>query len=581
MSAQRHHGRLAIVVPALAGLGLLGGGLLLLPDRREVIQAQRRAAPPVPAARRVGVATPVPPMPVAPPPPPPLPPPPSIAAAIRTADAAQLAALTVKMIAAGQAVTTQQVAYDLVAKGRPAVALAYLAARPDGAGPPSWRLRIDLLRQSGRHGEAVALVAGAARTRTGIAPADLTAAAYAANRPDLLITAAANGAIPPPDAALALDLARRADATGRGDLIALLDRTTRADWRAADPWLAIRVATRGRDTAAALRAADRLPVAQRDAARETILTTAGDRAGMRALLLGRAAQPGARIDVIAEQLLAAGYRDDAEAVLRRAAIGQPATSPATRRLLYLMGPRPSADDLGWLRQQAQRGSAAEQAAWLAIYADRDRPNVALAFLARHPLAAHTDVMLMRLQLAKAAGNDGVGRDLAAKLLDGRPLDAVQLRQLAAAMPETAGATQANAIAQRRIAAGVAEPRDAIDLAWAAWNAGDAAGAARWLRAHLTQDATDLPALRLMADVQARTGGERAARPWLERALAQTPQDSRARVELLDRLGRRADALALVERLRADAPQDRSLVALNARLLIAQGQPGRARTMLAQ
>lgn len=580
MSAQRHHGRLAIVVPALAGLGLLGGGLLLLPDRREVIQAQRRATPPVPAVPRVLAPALVVPTPVATPPPPP-PPPPSIAAAVRTADAARLATLTAELVAAGQAVTTQQVAYDLVAKGRPAVALAYLAARPDGASAPSWRLRVDLLRQTGRAAEATALVASTAGTRTAIAPADLIAAAYAVNRPDLLVSAAANGAIPPPDAALALDLARRADAAGRGDLIALLDRTTRADWRAADPWLAIRIATRGKDTAAALRAADRLPVAQRDAARETILTAAGDRAGMRALLLARATQPDARDDVIAEQLLAAGYRDDAEAVLRRAAIGQPVTAPATRRLLYLMGPRPGADDLGWLRQQTQRGSVADQAAWLAIYADRDRPNAALAFLARHPLAARTDVMLMRLQLAKAAGNDVVGRDLAAKLLDGRPLDPAQLRQLSAAMPEALGVTQAGVIAQRRIAAGVAEPRDAIDLAWAAWNAGDAAGAARWLRTHLAQAPTDLAALRLMADVQARTGGERAARPWLDRALAQTPQDSRARVELLDRLGRKAEALALVERLRADAPQDRSLAALNARLLIAQGQPGRARTVLVQ
>lgn len=85
----------------------------------------------------------------------------------------------------------------------------------------------------------------------------------------------------------------------------------------------------------------------------------------------------------------------------------------------------------------------------------------------------------------------------------------------------------------------------------------------------------------MADVQAKLGGTSAARPWLERALSQTPPQSRARAELLDRLGRRAEAVTLVEALRVEAPQDRALAALQARLLIAQGQPGRARTVLLQ
>jgi predicted Zn-dependent protease len=85
----------------------------------------------------------------------------------------------------------------------------------------------------------------------------------------------------------------------------------------------------------------------------------------------------------------------------------------------------------------------------------------------------------------------------------------------------------------------------------------------------------------MADVQARLGGERAARPWLDRALAQTPADSKARVEILEKLGRRSEAVVLVETLRSEMPRDRSLAALHARLLIAQGQPGRARTVLAQ
>jgi hypothetical protein len=572
MTARRHHAWLAAGVPVLAGSGLLAAGLLLLPDRREVMHASRRAQPVAPSSPPMTLPIAAPPIATRPAALPPTPP--SIAGMIATANATSLAATTARLIAAGQTVTTAQVAYDLVAAGRPAVALAYLEARPDGAAPATWALRIDLLRRNGRMSEAVTAVA---RARKGVAPADLIAAAYAIDRPDLIVAAAARGTIPPPDTALALDLARRADAAGRSDLIALLDRATRADWRGADPWLAIRIATRSRDTAAALRAADRLPPDQREAARETIVTATGDRDGLRRLLLARAAAPDAPLASIAEQLLAAGFRDDARAILRRAATGQAMTSQATQRLLYLMGPRPAAVDLDWLRQQATRGAPADQPAWLSVYAQRDRPAAALAVLSHHPLAARTDVMLTRLSLARAAGNEAAARDLASALLDGRDLTPAQLRTVAAAAPADAGGT----IARRRIAAGVAEPRDAIDLAWAAWNAGDAAGTVKWLRNHLATAPDDPVALRLMADAQARIGGAAAARPWLEQALAQTSRGSRASAELLDRLGRRAEAIAVVEALRADAPQDAGLKALHARLLIAQGQPGRARTVLAQ
>ena len=572
MRIDRRRGRLAIVLPALAGLGLLAGGLMLLPNDREVLHAERRAQPVPPVSSS---------MPAAPVAPPVLPPsPPAIAAQIPTADAATLAALTTQLIAAGQPVSTLQVAYDLVAAKRPAVALGYLAARPDGATAATWRLRVDLLRQTGRTADAAALVAQAAQKRGSAVPADLVGAAYAIDRPDLVIMAAANHVVPPPDGALSLDLARRADKAGRKDLIVLLDKATTANWRAADPWLAIRVAARAEDIAAGLRAADYLPVEQRAAAREAILTEAGDRDGLRTELLARAAAPGAQSEREAERLLASGYRADAMAVLRHAAAGQQTDAPAAQRLMYLMGPRPGSDDLAWLKQQSLQGNASQQRAWLARYAERDRPGEALAFLSRHPLASQTDVMLMRLSLARTSGNDAAGRAVLTALLDGRALDPAQVGTLSAAAPAGIEPAQAAAIAKRRVAAGVAAPRDQIDRAWTAWNAGDAQGAAKWLAAHLETAPTDLPALRLMADVQARIGGDRAARPWLTRALAQTPADSKARAEILERLGRRAEAVALVETLRAETPRDTSLAALHARLLIAQGQAGRARTVLA-
>ena len=125
MRIDRHRARLALLLPALTGIGLLAGGLMLLPKEREILPAVRRAQPvPFSAARS---SMPAPASPVPPPAHP------SITAQIATADAATLAALTTRLIAEGQPVSTLQVAYDLVAAKRPAVALDYLAARPDGA----------------------------------------------------------------------------------------------------------------------------------------------------------------------------------------------------------------------------------------------------------------------------------------------------------------------------------------------------------------------------------------------------------------------------------------------------------------
>lgn len=563
---------MAVGVPAVAGLAMLAAAVLLLPGPREIVQVERRAQP----GASVAVPPPAVPLPVVPAIRPPVHP--DIAAVIPTADAAQLAALTAALVADGATVTTLQVAYDLAAAGRGAVALNYLAARPDGASAATWPLRVDLLRKTGRPAGAVALLEQAVRA-PGVAAPAIVAAGYALDRPDLLVAAAQTHAIPRPDGALSLDLARRLDAMGRIDLIATLDRVG-SDWRRADPWTAIHVAQKQRDTAAALRAAMLLPEAERDAARETILTAAGDTAGLRAMLLAQA-QTGGDLRTIAERLLAAGARDDAIAILARAAATGDPDTPAAQRLLYLMGPRPGARDLAWLRQRAATGPADEQVRWVAAYAERDRAADALAFVARHPLGDRTDLLLIRLKLADAARDDAGARAAMAMLLDGRTLTAAQVRTATAALPRRADPAQVAALARLRVADGIGDPRDRIDLAWTAWNGGDAARTIELLRPALVELPGDVAALRLMADAQARVGGDRAARPWLERALARTPTDGAARAELLDRLGRRAEALAMVETLRREAPRDRTLATLHARLLIAEGRPGAARMVLAR
>lgn len=549
-------------LPVAAGCALLAVSWWLLPGRGEVATAAARAAP-APVVRAVPPAAP-----------PSGPATPALATLVASADAAALARETARLAAAGVPVSTQQVAWDLKAAGRAMVALDYLALRPNGATAATWRLRVELARSADRPAAVTALLETAAR-RPGTAPTqDLIEAAYQAQRPDLVAAAMIAGVVPPMEAAPGVDLVRRLDAARRHDLIAQLDAAVPSDWRARDPWLAMRVAMHANDRAAAMRAAALFPPGQRDAAREAVLTRAGDQAALRALWLAQAARPGADRAALAERLLEAGWREDARAVLRAAATGG-ADERVARRLLFLMGPRPEAEDLAWLRRRA-----ATDAGWLAAYAERDRPAAALAFLATHPLAATTPVLLMRLRLARATGDAAAGRTALATVLDGRPLDAETLRRAGADQPRGLPPALAEALTARRITAGVAAPDEARDLAWSAWNRGDAGAAERWLTALLRIAPEDAGALRLMADVQARRGGAKAARPWLNRALAATPEPSRERADLLDRLGRRDEALLILAGLRADAPRDRALAAMHARILLAAGRPGQARAVLA-
>lgn len=100
----------------------------------------------------------------------------------------------------------------------------------------------------------------------------------------------------------------------------------------------------------------------------------------------------------------------------------------------------------------------------------------------------------------------------------------------------------------------------------------------YLQGYLRDRPDDRAALRLMADAQAKLKGDVAARPWLEQLLAITPP-SIDRADLLNRLGRTSDAMALVEMLRRVSPGDRRLDIMLSRLLIASGDPGRARKVL--
>lgn len=563
MSAHKHALGYSWAVPLIGGAALVALSVLLIPRSVEVNEAldHRAQVPPVAVTSALPASAPAPA-------------PPELGAMIAEASPQAIAQAVDRLKAQGVHVPTGQVVHDLAQAGRTQAALDFLESSADAGSPALWRIRHDLTRGLGRTAQADALIAAAAQRGSAVPPRDLIEAAYAANRPDMLVGAAEQGVIPAPDAKLALDLARRFEKAGQVAMIARLDAVSKAPWRQADPWLAMRLAQQAGDRDAALRYAMLLPVGQREAAREAMVRAQGDKGALRALLMERAGRPGADHGAIAEQLLAAGLREDAMAVLERGAAKMPPRHKLSQRLLYLMGPRPAARETAWLAARAMA-----QREWIDPYVQRVPPREALALLARHPQASRPDMQMMRLSLARSAGEDDSARALFRALLDQPNLTGEQLRALSAAAPDRLDPALARRLTDRRMQAGIGSGQDAMALAWTAWNAGDAATAGALVGGYLRRNPDDAAALRLMAYVARKEKGEGAARPWRERALASTPPGTREQAELLESLGRLPEALAVVDRLIDTRPADRTLTTYKARLLLANGQPGRARKML--
>lgn len=566
-----------VALTALAG-SLVAAAGVLMPNGLDVAAALRRARPPVVPAAAAPAVAPAPTMerlsamfaqgqqlqPVQLQQ--------LLAWSARTASAATLTAIADRLSGFAP-VPTAQVTYDIVASGRPDVARAFLESRPERAEPANWRLRLELHRTTGDLAFAQSMVRSAA-TRPGTASAeDFVSAAYAVQLPEAILTAAEHRAIPALDQTKSLDLVRHAVNSGQLSLVPRIDRAGTPAWRSADPWLAMNLAQRAGDFSTALRYAALLPKGAADARRALIIAS-GDKAAIRTMLLAEGRSNAKLLPSAAQQLLDTGFRADAVALLREGCAACSPDDDAARRLLFLMGPRPDADSLAWLRAKAQGSEG-----WAEAYAQRERPAQALAFMEGRHDADTTPVLLERMRLAGAARDRQAGLKALARLLDGRALTAGQARAMTAASPAGLDKATTRALVEARVRAGAALPKDQLDLAWDGWNRSDVPGARDHLARYLATQPGDAAALRLMAGIERKGGGDRAARPWLEKALAATPAPSFDRAEILEQLGRTDEALALVQTLRRAAPADARLKAAAGRLLVAAGDPGKARKVM--
>ncbi|MEP6866985.1 MAG: hypothetical protein ABJA20_00565 [Novosphingobium sp.] len=573
--------RQAMMLSVVGGFVLLGAAATLLPDSTDLAAASRRAA-----AAFAG------PVQHAPPPATPVRPPELLASlfeqgtplrtwelqrllaySTKQADAKTLTAI-VRQIEVHEPVPSARVTWDILASHRPAVAQDFLEQRADKASPANWPLRFELHRQTGDLAFARGLVRAAATTPGLVKPPELIASAYAVDFPEGIVIAAEHRAIPALDRPLSLDMARRAAAQKRFDLIARIDRSGTAAWRNDDPWLAMDLARRSGDFATALRYATMLPTG-RDEARRSLIIASGDRQAIRTMLLDQArSNVGEGRAAIAQQLLDTGFRPDAIALLQADCANRAPADPVATRLLFLMGPRPDKTGLQWLHAKAVQSGD-----WQQVYIDRAKPAEALAFMSRQPGAATTKLLLQRLRMASAAHDRQTGLGLIAQLLDGRPLSAAEASAMSANAPARLDNRLALALSRARIAANIGLPQDRLDLAWDGWNRGRPDEAYQFLDPYLKAFPKDRAALRLMANVEKKRRGDGAARVWLERALDSAPSPSLDRAEILERLGRAKEAILIVEALRQTAPGDNHLKAVYGRLLIASGNPGRAQKVL--
>ncbi|NBU24999.1 MAG: sulfotransferase family protein [Gammaproteobacteria bacterium] len=176
----------------------------------------------------------------------------------------------------------------------------------------------------------------------------------------------------------------------------------------------------------------------------------------------------------------------------------------------------------------------------------------------------------------AAGQGDASISALRDLLRLQPTHPEAWRTLADHLMATGETDEADAAYARHVRCASRNPP--LQQAAAAMLANDMPRAERLLKDHLKQVPTDVPAIRMLAEVAVRCGENRAAGHLLDRCLQLAPgfQPARyARAVLLHRDNKAAEALAEVERLLAADPVNPSYRNLHAVLLSHVGEVDRA------
>jgi len=283
--------------------------------------------------------------------------------------------------------------------------------------------------------------------------------------------------------------------------------------------------------------------------------------------------------------LEAGDRSTAERLFRLSATDAAPDSDEIRQLFYLWGPRPKPDALDWIEARARAADGDSRHLWIDRLIDMRAGGRAAEVIGGLD-GADSPRALLQLVRAHAQGSDREKLRQAITAAVSRIRDAETLRSLARVAEGTRERGLITETWQAVLRAAPADPEARRTLGLIAYDEGRLIDAERHLGAYLANGEGDYDANYFYADTLARTDRTVQAPPYYRRALAQLlaiqPRDFNqevTRANLLRRLGKTEEAVALMDALVRQRPGDDGLRADFADLLIESGDLRRARTIL--
>ncbi len=484
----------------------------------------------------------------------------------------------------------------LLAAGRPAEALPHLTQLLSGGGAEVEAAYVAALDGAGRT-EELARFLTAKLARGGLSDAEEQAIIYT-----LLDRKAYRAALPV--------LRARAERLGGEWLFAYADAARRADAlpqladllesQLADPKLDAagreQRATLLLETAGQARA---LPVLKQlatgsldgpwDSLYREALTTLNRKAELRRYLLARAGDerlPAKDRREVASALLAQGEKAGAEQALRRLAAGQGPEGEDFKQLLYLWGPRPPAAALDWIEARARTAAApAEQAAWYDRLAELGGAGRVAQRLGQGGTPASPD---LKAPYIEALAAEGKGKELAVSVRSALATERApdRLRRYAR-LAEQTGQRTAAAEAWTVLLGQKPDDGEALrQLGMLAYDENRLEDTERFLRRFVAGGPNDYEAYYFLGEALTALKRPTVAIPFYRTALAQlragklrNDATEQAEANLLNRLGKVDDAVALFEGLRKRRPNDRQLKADYVSMLIENGRVQEARRVL--
>ena len=320
-------------------------------------------------------------------------------------------------------------------------------------------------------------------------------------------------------------------------------------------------------------------------------TAAGRRSELPAFWAETAMRPALPVELrrqLAFRVLDAGDKRRAEQVFRTLAITAPPQNPDVRMLLFIWGPRPSAEQLDWIEARARRASGTEKAQWMNALVDHGSPARAVsAYRAAVPAEPSEPLSDAYSSALEALGDRAA---LVVAIREQLPLasSVSRLRHLAQ-LAETSGNSDLEwTILEKIMAAGGDRPEVRRRLGTLAFQKHNMIEAERHLSAFVAATGGDYETLMLLGNIALRKRDSDDARTDFAKSLevlkASGDRSIRAKTveaNLLHRLGRDVEAGHLYENLLAERPGDTNLRADFVAMLMEQGTLQRARAVLDQ